>query len=51
MSDIERKDEETEVEGHKQRNASDEPAQGEDEDSEVEAHKHRPKHRPNFRLD
>jgi hypothetical protein len=38
MSDEQRKDEETEVEGHLGTSANDEPASEEDEDNEVEAH-------------
>jgi hypothetical protein len=39
MSDEQRKDEETEVEGHLRRAANDEPAAEGEEDDEVEAHR------------
>jgi hypothetical protein len=44
MSDEQRKDEETEVEGHRKRAANDEPRDEAEADDEVEAHHHRKDH-------
>jgi hypothetical protein len=49
MSDEPRKDQEDEVEAHKNRPVLDQPTEEGDEDNEVEAHKTRPKTRPKYR--